>query len=464
MITYDLAGRGKLPRYEYLYRRLRQDILTGKLAAGERLPSKRAMAEHLGVSVITVDTAYSQLVAEGCVTAQARRGYFVTERAMSPAVPAAEERTAGVPGERSWKLDLRSNRVDPALFPSAAWAKLTRRVLSEGAGILSSGSPHPGLYSLREAIAAHLRGYKGMDVSPEQVVVGSGAEFLYLMAAQFFAGAAFALEDPGYPKIRLAYTHSGAKCLPVPLDTEGVDPESLRRSGAAVLHISPAHQYPTGLVTPLPRRQELLRWARETGGYIIEDDYDSELSFTPRPLPTLYSIDRAGRVIYMNTFSQTISPGLRAGYLVLPERLTALWNERLGFYSCSVPTLEQEVLERFISSGGYERHLSRLRKKCRERRAAVLAAFEDSALAGRVRTADAGAGMHFLLEVDTGLSDGELRRRAETFGVRLGFLSDYAFDPAHAREHVLVINCGALYGEALDTAVELLVRILNGSG
>ena len=461
MITYDLSERGGLPRYEYLYRRLRQDILSGKLAAGERLPGKRTMAEHLGVSVITVDTAYSQLVAEGCVTAQPRRGYFVTERAMSPAVPAAEERASGAPGERTWKLDLRSNRVDPALFPSAAWAKLTRRVLAEGAGVLSGGSPHPGLYSLREAIAAHLRGYKGMNVAPEQVVVGSGAEFLYLMAAQFFAGAAFALEDPGYPKIRLAYTRSGAKCLPVALDAEGVDPAALRRSGAAVLHISPAHQYPTGIVTPLPRRQELLRWARETGGYIIEDDYDSELSFTPRPLPTLSSIDRAGRVIYMNTFSQTISPGLRAGYLVLPERLTALWNERLGFYSCSVPTLEQIVLERFISGGGYERHLARLRKRCRERRAAVLDAFNASALAGRVRTADTGAGMHFLLEVDTKASDDELRSRAEALGVRLGFLSDYAFEPEKARQHVLVINFGALYGDTLAEAVELLGQILG---
>ena len=219
--------------------------------------------------------------------------------------------------------------------------------------------PHQGLYELREAIAGYLRGYKGLSVRAGQVVLGAGAEFLYLMLAQLFRGAALAVEDPGYPQIRRCYLGSGAECIPVALDAQGVDPAALRASGAAVLHISPAHQYPTGLVTPMPRRQELLHWAESNGGYIIEDDYDSELAFTPRPLPTLSGIDRAGRVIYMNTFSQTIAPGLRAGFLVLPERLLPLWRERLGFYSSAVPSLEQHVLARFISGGFYERHLAR---------------------------------------------------------------------------------------------------------
>ena len=425
MLTYDLTERAGAPLYEYLYRCLRRDILSGKLAAGERLPGRRSFAEHLGVSPVTVDAAYSQLVAEGCVEARPRRGYFVAALALPDAAAEPPPTPDRPEPERRWRLDLRSNRVDASLFPVGTWAKLTRRVLSEDPEALLRSVPHQGLYELREAIAGYLRGYKGLSVRAGQVVLGAGAEFLYLMLAQLFRGAA------------------------------------LRASGAAVLHISPAHQYPTGLVTPMPRRQELLHWAESSGGYIIEDDYDSELAFTPRPLPTLSGIDRAGRVIYMNTFSQTIAPGLRAGFLVLPERLLPLWRERLGFYSSAVPSLEQHVLARFISGGFYERHLARLRKTCRERRVAVLAAFRASAFAGRIDIREPGAGLHFLMRVDTALADEELRARAEARGVRLAFLSDYAARPGGAPEHVLVINYAGLGGEKLGEAVEALEGIIN---
>ncbi len=462
MLTYDLTKRGKMPIYEYIYRCLRRDILSGALTAGEKLPGRRALSEHLGVSVITVEAAYSQLEAEGCVEARPRRGYYVCAQPLSAPPTDDEPRpSASEPPARAWRLDLRSSRVDSSLFPVGVWARLTRRVLSEDPDALLQSVPHPGLRELREAIAAYLRGYKGMPVTAGQIVVGAGAEFLYLMLAQLFNGAAFALEDPGYPKIRQAYTGSGAVCLPVGLDSQGVDVAALKKSGAAVLHISPAHQYPTGLVTPLPRRQELLNWAQGTGGYIIEDDYDSELSFTPRPLPTLSSIDRAGRVIYVNTFSQTISPGMRVGYLVLPERLLDEWEARLGFYSCAVPSLEQHVLARFISGGYYERHLSRLRKACRDRRAAVLDAFNAGSFARRVHISEPGAGLHFLMRLDTRLPDAEIRERAEDLGLRLGFLSDYAFDPARAEQHVLVVNYTGLAGERLAEAVELLERLLT---
>ena len=461
MLTYDLTQRGKTPLYAYLCACLRRDILSGALAPGEKLPGKRALAEHLGVSVITVEAAYSQLVAEGCLAPEPRRGYFVTASDYASLPAAAPSPRAAGPAEREWKLDLRSNRVDAELFPVGVWARLTRRVLSERPEALLSGVPHEGLHELREAIAEYLRGYKGMAVSPEQVIIGAGAEFLYLLLAQLFRGAAFAVEDPGYPKIRQAYSASGVECIPVPLDRRGVDPARLRSLGAGVLHISPAHQYPTGLVTPLPRRQELLAWAGGTGGYIIEDDYDSELAFTPSPLPTLAGIDALGRVIYINTFSQTISRGMRVGYLVLPERLLPLWRERLGFYSCAVPSLEQQVLARFISEGYYERHIARLRKSCRERRAAVLAAFESSAFAGRASISVPAAGLHFLMRVDTSLSDAELKERAAALGVRIVALSDYAAGPERAETHTLVINYASLDSERLDMAVRALGEILG---
>ena len=312
MRTYALENRGRAPLYEYLYRCIRGDILDGTLTAGERLPSKRALAEHLHISVMTVEGAYQQLEAEGYVYTQPKRGFFVAEverpRPAAPAPPAPE----APPEAPVWRLDLKSNQVDASRFPAAAWARLTRQVLSEDGEALLRPVPHQGLPALRQAIARDLREYKGMAVPPEQIVVGAGAEYLYLLLAQLLGReAVFAVEDPGYPKIRQVYGKCGAACRPVPLDGQGVPPEALEAAGASVVHLSPAHHYPTGLVTPIGRRQALLRWAEKAGGIIIEDDYDSEFRFTGRPIPTLQSIDTAGRVVYMNTFSQTISPSMR---------------------------------------------------------------------------------------------------------------------------------------------------------
>ena len=459
MLTYTLENRKGLPLYESLYRHIRQDILDGVLREGDRLPSKRALAEHLRLSVITVESAYQQLEAEGYVYTLPRRGFFVSrvERTSAPAAAAA---ISPPPAPAVWKLDLRSNQVDSTRFPAATWARLTRQVLSEGASAFLSPIPHQGLPALRQAIADDLRDFRGMAVSPEQIVIGAGAEYLYLLLAQLLGrDAVFALEDPGYPKIRQVYTKSGAVCRPIPLDGHGMDVDALIASGATVAHLSPSHHYPTGLVTSIGRRQALLRWAETVGGTIIEDDYDSEFRFSGRPIPTLQSIDRSGRVIYMNTFSQTISPSMRVGFMVLPLRLLEQYRNELDFYACTVPALEQHVLARFLSGGHYEQHLSRMRKEYRIRRAGVLEAFRNSSFAHRITLDEQGAGLHFLLRLDTNQSDEALRRKAEALGVRLGFLSEYAALPSLAYDHTLVINYAGLDAGRLSEAMELLEKI-----
>ena len=461
MLTYPMEDRGGLPLYEYLYRRIRADILGGVLAAGERLPSKRSLAEHLRVSVITVETAYQQLEAEGYVHTLPKRGFFVSpvDRVPTATAPAS---ISPEPVTPVWQLDLSRNRADTSRFPVATWARLTRQVLSEG--VFLAPAPHQGLLELRQAIADDLRDFKGMAVLPEQIVIGAGAEYLYLLLAQLLGpdgNAVFAVEDPGYPKIRQVYGKCGVLCRPVPLDRQGMDLEALAASGAAVAHISPAHHYPTGLVTPIGRRQALLRWAEDRGGYIIEDDYDSEFRFTGRPIPTLQSIDSGGRVIYMNTFSLTISPSMRVGFMVLPPRLLERYRRELDFYACTVPALDQHVLARFLDRGCYEQHLSRMRKEYRLRRSRVLEAFRASSFADRVFISEQEAGLHFLLRLDTSCSDEALRRRAEEAGVRLSFLSEYAAVPDPAYEHILVINYAGLEAGQLPEAMDLLANIFK---
>ena len=461
MLTYAMEDRGGTPLYEYLYRCIRADILGGKLSTGERLPSRRRLAEHLRLSVMTVEGAYRQLEAEGYITASPKRGFFVAALDTLPAAAPAPVPGRKEEAERVWRLDLRSNRVDGGRFPMASWARLVRQALSEGAEALLSPIPHQGLSELRRAIAADLRAYRGMQVEPEQIVVGAGAEYLYMLLSQLLGReAVIAVEDPGYPKIRQVYTACGAAVRPVGLDSQGMSLGKLRKSGAGVAHISPAHHYPTGIVTPIARRQALLKWAEEVGGYLIEDDYDSEFRFTGRPIPTLQSIDTAGRVIYMNTFSQTISPSMRLGFAVLPPRLLEKYRGELDFYACTVPALEQLVLARFLDRGFYEQHLARMRKEYRARHDAVLSAFRGSSFARRIRITEQGAGLHFLLHLETDRSDRELKERAEERDVRLSFLSEY-FAASHPAEHILVVNYAGLDPRRLPEAMELLAEVFG---
>ena len=462
MLTYDLTERAGAPLYEYLYRCLRRDILSGKLAAGERLPGRRSFAEHLGVSPVTVDAAYSQLVAEGCVEARPRRGYFVAALAL----PDAAAEPPPVPGrpepERRWRLDLRSNRVDASLFPVGTWAKLTRRVLSEDPEALLRSVPHQGLYELREAIAGYLRGYKGLSVRAGQVVLGAGAEFLYLMLAQLFRGAALAVEDPGYPQIRRCYLGSGAECIPVALDAQGVDPRGapgLRRGGAAHLAGAPVPRPASS--RPCRGGRSCCTGPRAMAGISSRTTMTASSPSRPGPCPRSRHRPRGARHIHEHLLADYCAGPCARASSYCRSGLLPLWRERLGFYSSAVPSLEQHVLARFISGGFYERHLARLRKTCRERRVAVLAAFRASAFAGRIDIREPGAGLHFLMRVDTALADEELRARAEARGVRLAFLSDYAARPGGAPEHVLVINYAGLGGEKLGEAVEALEGIIN---
>ena len=459
MLTYTMENRGAMPLYEYLYRCIREDILSGKLAAGERLPSKRSLAEHLQISVITVESAYDQLVAEGYVYTESKRGFFVAQVEQLPAAP-GKTVLPETEREQEWRVDLRSSRVDGRRFPAETWARLTRQILSESRNSFLQPLPHQGLRELRQAIAADLRDFRGMSVAPEQIVIGAGAEHLYLLLAQLLGKTgAFALEDPGYEKIRLIYGRCGIACRAIPMDQQGMSVAALEKTDARVAHISPSHHYPTGIITTIGRRQALLRWAETVGGVIIEDDYDSEFRFTGRPIPTLQSIDSSGCVIYMNTFSKTISPSMRVGFMVLPPKLLARYRAELGFYACAVPALEQYVLARFLAGGHYEKYLSRMKKEYRLRRAAVLEAFRSSPFADRITIMEQGAGLHFLLQLDTERSEEELRRRAEEKGVRLSFLSDHAAAPSPLYARTLVINYAGLETERLGETVALLAEI-----
>ncbi len=469
MLTYDLERRGALPVYEFLYRSIREDILRGKLAAGERLPTKRGLAEHLGISVVTVENAYAQLLLEGYIRAEQRRGYFVCALEGGPRAEAElPPQPASFPepeeSRREWFADLKTNHTLRDQFPFSLWAKLMREVLTERDPALLGPMPGRGLPALRQAIAAYLDRFRGVKVFPSQIVVGAGTEFLYGLLTQLLGrDKRFAVENPGYPRIYQVYRANGADCAAVPLDAWGLSVTALREQKAQVAHLSPAHHFPTGIVTPASRRGELLAWAQEEPDrYIIEDDYDSEFRFAGRPVPTLQSSDRTGRVIYVNTFSKTLTPAIRISYMVLPPALSALFSEKLGFVSCTVSSFEQMTLSKFISGGHFESHLARTRHFYRRQRDAMIGAIRESPLSGRCRVREADAGLHFLLETDSPYSDEELVRRAADRGVNVSCLSQYYDCPPRESTGCLVVNYSGVSGDRMAEAVRRLAEAVLG--
>ena len=455
MLTYELKKLPGVPLYEALYRCIRDDILSGRLAPGTKLPSKRALCTNLKVSKITVEGAYQQLLSEGYILSREKVGYFVEITERNPAQPPLLPPPEPTPDDR---IDLTAN--GPARFPFSVWSKLQREVMLDLGEQLLQEMPNQGLLALRQAIAGHLSQFRGMRVDPRNILIGAGTDFLYNLLVQLLGREkTYAVEEPGYSKIRQIYACAGARCLNAPMDEQGILPENLEN--AQVLHLSPSHHFPTGLVTPLSRRQALLNWAKgQKDRWIIEDDYDSEFRFAAHPLPTMQSLDTEGRVIYMNTFSKTLAPSIRISYMVLPQVLMDAFREKLGFYSCTVPSFEQHTLARFLDRGHFEKHINRMRKFYRARRDRVLNAL--SALADRITILEQDAGLHFLAKLETRLSDDEITQLLEQRGIRVRCLSSYYHGVCpDSAGHCLVVNYSGLTDEQLTQLEQILHRWQN---
>jgi GntR family transcriptional regulator/MocR family aminotransferase len=462
MLTYNLRLDPSLPLYERLCRQIRADIWSGRLAPGTHLPSRRELAQHLGISVATVEAAYAQLVDEGCLQVFPRRGYFVAD-ALLTAAPAPEPTapTETPTPEIHYRVDFTANHLQAEQFPFSIWARLTRAEITRRGAQLLQPVPHNGVPELRQAIAAHLRQFRGLNADPDCIVVGAGTEYLYHMLIQFLGRErCYAVEDPGYGKIAQIYQMNGAQFCYVGMDSQGPDMAELEQSGASVMHLSPSHHFPTGIVTSLPRRQALLRWSQAAPDRVIlEDDYDSEFRFTGRPIPPLQSLDSGGRTIYLNTFSKTIAPSFRISYLVLPSQMVGAYQERMAFYATTVPALEQYVLASFLQGGYFARHLGRMKRFYRARRNEILRAIQASPLANRAEIREADAGLHLLLELHTTRPDTELQRDAAALGIRLQFLSTYCHRPAPENDHCILLNYSGVNPAQLPEALAQLATL-----
>lgn len=470
MLTYSFDHLGSEFLYEHLYACLKHDIQMGKLAPDEKLPSKRSFAAHLGVSVITVENAYGQLVDEGYLYSLPKRGYYVAKIAPEilhvphKALKSFSEQRSGQ-GQNALEIfaDFSSNQLPPENFPFTIWSRVLRETLLEKQVELMQSTPVSGAEELRRAIVGHLQSFRNMMVSPEQIVIGAGTEYLYSLVVRLLGSKQiFALEDPGYAQVSRIYTGCGATCRYLPLDADGMSIDALRQSDATVAHISPSHHFPTGIVMPIARRYALLAWATEDQQrYILEDDYDSEFRFVGRPIPTLFSIDAASKVIYLNTFSKTLTPTIRISYMVLPPELVEPFHEKLSFLACPVSNFEQYTLARFIEAGYFEKHLTRMRTQYRKKRDLLVRCIKQSALKARARIIEQSSGLHFLLQLQTEVSDAELKMRLFDAGIKVKFLSDYFHTPRRDAAHILLLNYSSIAQEKIPEAVQTLAEIIT---
>ena len=356
-MKYRIEKDSPQSAYLQLYHQLRGDIVSGVYPNGKKLPSKRLLAEQTGVSVITVEHAYAILCDEGYLEPRERSGYFVSYSAADCFPVAEPDSVRQLPSARDLADD----------FPFSVLAKTMRRVLSEYGESILVKSPNNGCTDLRKAIAAYLARCRGINVAPSQIVIGSGAEYLYGLIVQLLGRErVFALENPSYEKIRRVYLANGVTCDMLRLGSDGIRTSELARTDASVLHVTPFHSFPSGITASAGKRSEYIRWAHSRGGYIVEDDFDSEFTLSSKAEDTLFSLEPKRSVLYLNTFSKTIAPSMRLGYMVLPESLTDAFEQSVGFYSCTVPVFEQYVLAELLSNGDFERHINRVRRRRRK--------------------------------------------------------------------------------------------------
>ncbi|MCR5699575.1 MAG: PLP-dependent aminotransferase family protein [Treponemataceae bacterium] len=481
MFTYDFTDIKK-PLYQHLYDCIKSDILASVLKSGEKLPSKRALAENLKLSVVTVENAYTQLADEGYIYSEPKKGFYVAE-IIRPEISTSEERAAsgatttagqGAAAQNSASsqnasglFNFSSNVSPEETFPFSIWARLMRESITKRKEDALLNVTCSGLKELRCAIAGHLSSFRGMTVNPEQIIVGAGTEYLYGLLIQLLGrDKIFCLENPGYRKIANVYESNGVKFVFCNLDEKGIKVDEISRTGADIIHTSPTHHFPTGITMSADRRYELLRWAgQKDGRFIIEDDYDSEFRLNGRPIPSLQSLDNSGRVIYMNTFSKSLAHTIRISYMVLPPALAKEFYERLSFYTCTVSNFEQYTLARFISEGYFEKHINRMRLFYGRKRKTVLDLIAKVFNPSDYRIIENDSGLHFILYLNTKKTDDEFVADLKKHDIQItplvSFYSERDGLENSIYEHKFIVNYSNIDIFLLEKKLQIVKKVLS---
>lgn len=463
-LTIHLQSKSKMPLYEQIYRYIKREIQEGRIASGEKLPSTRALCRHLEVSRSTVEMAYEQLLSEGYIEACACRGYYAARLdglyQLTELDPVKSEKKNF--DHKKYDYDFTPNGVDLKSFPYNIWRRLSRECLiDDRAELFRLGDPR-GEYGLRNAICSYLHQARGVNCTPEQIIVGAGSDYLLmLLAAVMGQGHRVALENPTYRQAYRLFENLAYEVRTVDLDEKGMRVDKLEKTGADIAFVMPSHQYPLGVVMPLGRRMELLKWANEEKNrYIIEDDYDSEFRYKGKPIPALQGYDACGKVIYVGTFSKSIAPSIRMSYMVLPEPLLHRYEKRCSFISSTVSKVDQLILQKFIEEGYFERHLNKTRALYKNRHDVLLSCLKE--IQADFTVSGENAGVHLLLHFHNGQTEEELIAAAAEKNVKVYGLSGYYVgergDKKQQRDAVILLGYANMKEENIHRAAALLAE------
>ncbi|BAY87228.1 GntR family transcriptional regulator [Calothrix parasitica NIES-267] len=474
------------PLHQQLYEELRQAILTGKLTPGERIPSTRSLAKSLAVSRFTVTTSYEQLLSEGYLETVTGRGTFICQQIPDDLIYSnlVENRDKtnlssiklskygdslvkikNVPRIAEPRLEINFRYGTPALneFPIKIWRRLLSHYCNTNFNWLDYSTEPLGYQPLRKAITRYLTRSRAVNCEPEQILITNGTQQALDLILRLLIepGETIAIENPGYLSARIIFETQQSQILPIRVDNSGLIVKELAEStnkNIRLIYVTPSHQFPTGAILSLPRRLELLNWAQQTGGLIIEDDYDSEFRYGEKPIPALQGLDKSDCVLYIGTFSKVLFPSLRIGYLVLPKSLVTIFTRAKWLNDRHLPILEQQVLAEFIESGYLDRHIRKMRSIYNQRRQILVKALKKH-FGKRVKILGEKAGIHLMVCFKTNLSDQEIIQRAAKVGV--GMMSA---NPHYLTNHPrgeFIFGYGELTESQLQQGILRLAEIIT---
>lgn len=460
-LTMNLKSHSKIPLYEQIYSYIKADIQSGRIGYGEKLPSTRALSRHLEVSRSTVELSYEQLLSEGYIEAKPYKGFYVAQTEELYHFKKERVQPAAPKKRKKYKYDFSPNGVDLRSFPYNAWRKLTRDILMDDRTELFRSGDSKGEYGFRNALSSYLHQARGVNCSPDQIIVGAGSDYILMLLSMVLGrGHRIAFEDPAYKQAYHMANALSYETVPVPLDKSGMMVSALEESGADIAYVTPSHQYPTGIVMPINRRMELLRWAAKgEERYIVEDDYDSEYRYKGKPIPALQGYDAHEKVIYLGTFSRSVAPAIRLSYMVLPQPLMDTYERKSGFVHSTVSKVDQLIMQRFLEEGYYERHLNKTRALYKSRHDVLLEGLRP--MSDILDVSGEHAGVHLLLTFHNGLSETELLQRAAKEDVRVYGLSDYRILQALEEKPTILLGYANLTEEQIREAVEILEKCFH---
>lgn len=457
LLYFQLQKEKNMPLYEQLYEGIKNAIIKQQLTEGTKLPSKRQLADFFAISQTTVEQAYAQLLAEGYILSKPRVGYFVEAIDELPFIEQMKTKLAEPSEKIHFTLDFSLSKIDEDSFPFDIWRKYARDLFDAPSKHLLQTGERQGEYSLRSEIAHYLLQSRGIECSPEQIVIGSGTEQLLPMILSLFDyDARLALENPGYSPIPRNQLQQLA--IPIAVDKDGLIIETLEKSAADLVYVTPSHQFPTGAVLSATRRTQLLKWAtQKQSRYIIEDDYDSEFRYIGKPIPALLGLDQNDKVIYLSTFTKSLMPSLRVAYFVLPPALLTAYQQNFTYYSSTVPRFDQHILARFMKDGHFSKHLNRMRKIYRKKHDKLIETLKNHY--PQVQVSGDAAGMHIVISFSHIRTELQLHELARQAHIHILPLSNYSLTAQKTTQPTFLIGFGNIPLQDIEQAIHTLLAV-----